>query len=136
MRQTASMRAALHDSTPTWHNPRILLTLLLIFLCGMAAGAVVMRARAYSQVRASGAFYKEGGKVITLNKFRKELSLTEDQAKEFEIVLDDFLVYYQTLQTQMDDVRADGKKRIMRILTPDQKVKFEQMISELQGRIR
>jgi hypothetical protein len=47
-------------------------------------------------------------------------------------VLDDFVMYYQTLQAQMDDVRATGKSRIMKILHDDQQQKFERMLADLQ----
>jgi hypothetical protein len=42
--------------------------------------------------------------------------------------------YYQTLQAQMDEVRADGKERIVRILKPDQQERFQRIISDLQAR--
>ena len=49
-------------------------------------------------------------------------------------VLDDFMTYFQTLQAQMDDVRATGKQRIMKILNEDQKQRFEKLLSKLQTR--
>jgi hypothetical protein len=78
--------------------------------------------------------WRENGKEIALQKFRKELNLTPDQEREMRTVLDDFVTYYQTLQAQMDDVRATGKQRILKILKDDQKQKFEKMIEELQNK--
>jgi hypothetical protein len=43
-------------------------------------------------------------------------------------------MYYQTLQAQMDDVRATGKQRILRILREDQKQRFEKLIGEIQSK--
>jgi hypothetical protein len=80
----------------------------------------------------SGPYWKEGGREISLQKLKKDLDLTPDQANEMEVVLDDFMMYYQTLQAQMDDVRATGKQRIFKLLREDQKQKFERMIGELQ----
>jgi hypothetical protein len=60
------------------------------------------------------------------------LNLTPDQAGQIASVLDDFMMYYQTLQAQMDDVRATGKNRIMKLLNDDQRQKFEHMLSDLQ----
>jgi len=34
----------------------------------------------------------------------------------------------------MDEVRASGKERILRILNPEQRKKFEKTMSELQAR--
>ena len=44
------------------------------------------------------------------------------------------MMYYQTLQAQMDEVRASGKERIVRVLNPEQREKFGRMISDLQNR--
>ena len=73
---------------------------------------------------------------MTLNKFKRELNLTPDQAAEIEASLDEFVNYYQSLQVQMDDFRAYGKQRIMKVLTPEQKVKFEEMLSDMQAKLR
>jgi len=124
------------DRAP-WQNPRIIYTLLFVFLSGAAAGALAMRFTVSAErhpPRGSGPSWKEGPREISLQKFRKELDLSPDQEHEMETVLDDFVTYYQTLQAQMDDVRATGKQRILRILKDDQKQKFEKMIGELQNK--
>ena len=51
-------------------------------------------------------------------------------------MIDEFVLYYQNLQGQMDDFRADGKERILRVLTPEQREKFNRKMSELNARIR
>jgi len=119
----------------SWRNPRILLTLFLVFLAGGTSGALVMRYGIHGWVsQASGPYWKEGGKEISLQRFKRELELTPEQAEQMETVLDDFVLYYQTLQTQMDEVRSSGKERIVRILNPEQRKRFERMMSELQSR--
>ena len=115
-------------------NPRILMTLLLVFLAGAAAGALGMRYGLHAIPLKPGPYWKEGGKEISLQRFKRELDLSPEQAEQMETVLDDFVLYYQTLQTQMDEVRASGKERILRILNPEQRKKFEKTMSELQAR--
>jgi hypothetical protein len=115
-----------------WRNPRILYTLICVFLCGGVAGAVAMRFGLTPERHVGGAYWKEGAREISLQKFKKELDLSPEQAKDMETVLDDFMMYYQSLQAQMDDVRAIGKTRILKILREDQKTKFEKMIGEIQ----
>ena len=115
-----------------WRNPRILYTLLGVFLCGAVAGAVTMRFGFSPERHVGGAYWKEGAREISLQKFKKELDLTPEQTKDMETVLDDFMMYYQSLQAQMDDVRATGKSRILKILREDQKAKFEKMIDDVQ----
>jgi Spy/CpxP family protein refolding chaperone len=85
-------------------------------------------------VPTAGPYWKEGGKEISLQRFRRELDLTAEQAGQMEAVLDDFVLYYQTLQTQMDEVRASGKDRIVRILNPEQRKRFEKMVADAQAR--
>jgi len=43
-------------------------------------------------------------------------------------------MYYQTLQEQMNEVRSNGKSRILQILNDDQKQKFSRMISDVQSK--
>jgi hypothetical protein len=121
------------DSRPApWKNPRIVYTLLLVFLSGAVAGALTMRFGFQPERHRSGPYWKEGGRDISLQRFKSELNLTPDQAGQIASVLDDFMMYYQTLQAQMDDVRATGKNRIMKLLNDDQRQKFEHMLSDLQ----
>ena len=121
----------------TWKNPRLVLALSLIFLCGAIAGAITMGTvfRHWpAGLPRPGLSWKESGKEISLQRFRKELNLTAPQADQLETILDDFMMYYQMLQSQMDEVRATGKGRILRILNDDQKRKFERMLSDLQAK--
>jgi uncharacterized membrane protein len=116
----------------SWQNPKVALTLLLVFLCGAAAGAVGMRFTSVAAAAKPVPAWKDGGRDVTLQRFKKELKLNGKQAAELEEVLDDFMKYYQTLQAQMDEVRANGKERILGVLDDSQKEKFNQMMGELQ----
>lgn len=127
------MRGATGDCGPTWHTPRVLTVLLLVFLCGAAAGALATR---MISPRMPAAAWSAGGREWTLDLMKKELELTPEQAAEIETVLDEFVLYYQNLQGQMDDFRAEGKKRILRALTPEQRKKFEKMVGKLNAKLR
>lgn len=121
------------DRRPTWHHPKVLVLLLVVFLCGGAAGSLVTR---LISPRSTASAWKDGGKTFTLEMLKKDLDLTPEQAAQIETVLDEFVLYYQNLQGQMDDFRADGKERILRVLTPAQREKFNRKMSELSARIR
>lgn len=127
-----SVRSGTGDCGPTWHTPRVLAVLLLVFLCGAAAGALTARMFTPRMPAAWGA----GGREWTLDLMKKELQLTPEQAAEIETVLDEFVLYYQNLQGQMDDFRAEGKKRILRALTPEQRKKFEKMVGKVNAKLR
>lgn len=78
--------------------------------------------------------WQAGTKERTLERFKQELNLTPEQSVQVEEILDDFVMYVQTLQAQMDDVRATGKQKILACLTPEQREKFLSMMKELQPR--
>ena len=53
-----------------------------------------------------------------LQKFRTDLNLTPAQTEKISLVLDDYRHYYQSVQDQLDDIRATGKMRILQELDP------------------
>jgi hypothetical protein len=112
---------------PTWQNPRILCILLLVFLCGSMAGAVAMRLGFGRTYRRDPTSWTQE---ISLDRFKRELNLSADQARQMEVVLNDFVMYYQTLQEQMIEVRASGKNKILQVLNEEQKQKFLHMIDQ------
>jgi hypothetical protein len=120
-------------SQAPWQNPRILYTLIFVFLSGAVAGAITMRL-GFAPERHRPVYSTAAGKEISIQRFRTELNLNAEQCKEFETVLDDFMMYYQSVQAQMDDVRATGKQRILLILNDEQKQKFEKMVSDFQDK--
>jgi trans-aconitate methyltransferase len=77
-------------------------------------------------------FSHEGGKESTVQRFRSELDLTPAQTEQLELILDDYFTYYATVQAQLDDVRASGKHKLLRLLNDDQKRRFERLMAELQ----
>jgi hypothetical protein len=113
-----------------WRNPRILSTLLFVFLSGAVAGALTMRMGLRPERHRIGPYWNEGGKEISLQKFKKELDLDPNQTGQLETILDDFMSYYASLEAQLTDVRSTGKRRILRILNEDQKQKFERMLTD------
>lgn len=119
-----------------WRNPKVVGLLALIYLCGVITGFIILRyANASAGTRAGvGHYWTSGGKEMSLQKWKKELDLTPAQAAEMETVLDDFVMYYDTLQAQMDEVRASGKAKIEQILNERQRQKFDKMLLEFQNR--
>jgi Spy/CpxP family protein refolding chaperone len=65
-----------------------------------------------------------------LNRCKKELNLTVEQAGKMSKVLDDYKMYYQNLQEQLEEVRATGKGEILKILDEGQRQKFEKLAAE------
>jgi len=119
----------------SWRNPRILALLLLIFLCGALAGAITVRAGLHERLHRNTSlpYWQSGRQEFSYETLRKELNLTPDQADRLKVILDDFVKYHDDLQAQIEDVRATGRNRIVQILTPEQRAKFEQLSQQLSG---
>jgi hypothetical protein len=71
-----------------------------------------------------------------LLKFKSQLGLSPAQSDKIAKVLEDYTQYYQSLQDQLDDVRATGKTQILQILDPQQRGKFEEMMNELAPQLQ
>jgi Spy/CpxP family protein refolding chaperone len=88
-----------------------IISFLLVFLCGGLAGALAMnlviRQRTPKPLN------------ISLQEW-KQLDLTEEQKRQVTSILDDFSHFY-------DNLLADGNTRVLRILTPAQRKKFDEL---------
>jgi Spy/CpxP family protein refolding chaperone len=116
---------------PTWQNPRILTTLVLVFLAGAMAGAIGMRAGLHKELQRSAAYWKGDKAEFSYDLLKRELDLTPDQSERLKTILDDFVKYHDDLEIQIEDVRATGRNRIVQILTPAQRKRFEQLSGQL-----
>jgi Spy/CpxP family protein refolding chaperone len=129
-KRTANASGALRKAP--WREPRILSTLFLVFLAGAASGALSMRLGLHDRLRGSvSSAAREPSREAVLRKFQSELDLTGDQSEKLAMVLDDYRQYYQSLQDQLEDLRSTGKNRILEILNPDQRDRFEKMMNDL-----
>jgi hypothetical protein len=119
---------------PLWLSPRVVLSIFLVFSAGALVGALTMRWNLLREENRPTAFYTVDGKPVALDQLVQELHLDATQAQELQMMLDDFVMYVQMLQTQMEEVRASGKSRILGILDEEQRTKFEKMMGEMEAR--
>lgn len=116
----------------SWQNPRILVLLLLVFLCGALAGALAMRSSVHTRLHRAQAYWKDDtSQLFSYSKLQKELNLTPEQSDRLKMILDDFAKYHEDLEAQIEDMRATGKNRIIQMLTPEQRKKFEELSKQL-----
>jgi uncharacterized membrane protein len=101
-------------------------SLVLVFLCGAVFGVVVMSVTGRLH-NAHGAPPPAAGLSMSVAEWKQGLDLTADQTVQLTSILDDFARYY-------DNVLADGNSRIMQILNPEQRRKFEQMLRDHKQR--
>ncbi len=116
----------------SWQNPRILALLLLIFVCGALAGALSMRSSLHNKLHRGAPYWKDdSAQLFSYDKLKKDLNLTSEQSERLKTILDDFVKYHEDLETQIEDMRATGKNRIVQMLTPDQRRQFERLCNQL-----
>lgn len=95
-----------------------IISLLLVFLCGAALGAVAM---SYWTHRQPVHVVRAAGMNMSVDELKQQLNLTDEQTRQMTSVLDDFSHYY-------DDVLSFGSAKIMVILNEDQKARFRELI--------
>jgi hypothetical protein len=115
-----------------WQNARVLSTLMLVFLAGAASGALWMQLGLHEKLhRAVSTPSPAPTRDVLLQRFNTELGLSQDQSHKIANVLADYSQYYQSLQDQLDDVRATGRTQILQILNPDQRDRFEKIMNDM-----
>ena len=121
----------LRHGNASWSNPRVLSTLAVIFLCGTAFGAAITRAYIHSRWTAQAASPPaiERARHVGLGNLKTRLNLTPAQEQEITKILDDYGKFYQNIEDEREDVAEYGKRRILNALTPEQRVRFNEMIA-------
>jgi hypothetical protein len=116
----------------SWSNPRVLLTLTLIFLCGTAFGIAVTSRYYHSQRPPQAAVPSaiERARHVGLSNLKVKLNLTPSQEQTIMKILDDYGKFYQNIEDEREDVAQDGKKRILEVLTPDQRKLFNGIVGQ------
>src|SRR5215471_6673482 len=119
----------LNDARPTWPHPRILSILALVFLAGVFTGGTAMKYGLHQTMHRESGFGK-ANKEELLSRCKRELNLTDDQSRQVSDIIDNTASYYQTLQDQLSDVKADSLSKIRALLNDEQKQKFERLVNE------
>lgn len=95
-----------------------IVSLVLVFLCGGILGALAMR---YAHPRIHAASQPAPvGLHLSIGELKRNLDLSEEQVHKLTSILDDFGHYY-------DNLLADGNTRILEVLTPDQRQRYEKL---------
>ena len=123
---------------PRWfEKSRAPVYILLIFLCGVAAGALASnlwtgwaRGREAAQADSTPQLSRTQR---TVERFTENMSLTPDQARKLSVLLDEMRGQYRDGE---DAIRAEGRDRIREILTDEQRLQYEEMIAAADERRR
>jgi len=109
-------------------DPKVacMVALTLVFLCGAAAGAVIMNFGVHNRLH-QASFDTVAGRELYFSRMKRELNLTPAQQEQMESILTDFWQYYRT-------VLSDSKFKVEQILNEEQRRKFERILQERQPR--
>lgn len=111
-----------------WQDSRVVTVLLLVFLAGAASGALAMRTGIHWRAARHAALPADSE--LTLGQLKKDLDLTPEQSEKLKSILDDMVNYRQ----EIESYRATGKYRILAILTPEQRKRFEELSKSMERR--
>lgn len=120
----------------SWRNPKVLRVLLLVFVAGGLTGAVTFRVarmifrREVVAAAPNAPSLRDKEKAMAM--LQRELSLTEAQSLQVGLILDDYKRYYGNIQDQVEEIRATGKGKILKVLDPQQRAKFEKLAEGLK----
>src|SRR3954451_1766416 len=115
----------LREDDASWHNPKVLLILALIFMCGLGTGSAVTQYVVHSKIARSKSMASR------LKDLKTSLMLTPDQQQIVNKELDDYAKYYQNIEEERANVARYGKERIFKVLTPEQQQKFNLLFEHL-----
>lgn len=116
-----------------WREPRILFVLLMVFVAGSVAGALTMRYEIHDRLHRPSALFPNAPN-LSLDQMKSDLNLTPDQTERLKSILDDMVKYKVDMEAEIESFRATGRERIVQMLTPEQRKRFERLSENLAGR--
>ena len=123
---------------PKWlEKSRAKVYLLLIFLCGMAGGAVATNLWIHwghdRDRNVAQAAPPRNRTQRTVERFTRDLTLTPEQAQQLTAILDETRQKYRA---EEDATRREARNRIRAILNDEQRAIYEEIIAHADKRRR
>ena len=118
---------------------RAALFLVLVFLCGLLAGAVATNLwvdREPGTVRFRMDSPSSSRRQRAVERFARRLNLTPEQATQLNQILDEVRDAYQEQELVIERLRQEAPARIREILDDEQKAEFDEMLSRGDRRRR
>jgi hypothetical protein len=116
----------------TWSHPKVMTALLVVFLAGAASGAIAFRSISRNTLTGKAKVMRTMDRRELMDYFRRELALDDAQRHRVESLLEDHFKMLQMLGAQTEEVRVHGRESIAKLLSEDQRRKFETLMSEWQ----
>jgi Spy/CpxP family protein refolding chaperone len=116
------------------NNRKAVLLVLVLFVLGIALGSLgtyVVTTRVLA-ARPQGAVARNPGHMAM---FTRDLNLSPDQQTQIQAIMNDTRARYAELHQKLDpeyeQVRQQGRERIRKALTPEQRPKFEDLLRQM-----
>jgi Spy/CpxP family protein refolding chaperone len=116
----------------TWSHPKVITALLVVFLAGAASGAIALRTLSRNTLTGKAKAMRSMDRKELMDYFRREMDLNDNQRQRVESLLEDHFKMLQMLGAQTEEVRVHGRESIAKLLTGEQRKKFEGLMSEWQ----
>lgn len=103
--------------------------LAIVFVAGLSTGVLGVRAfdRHSGSTVAGGSL--EVQTEVAIERLNRDLDLSLDQQQKLQIILDEHIMLEADLLSQMRTLQQQGRSEILQVLTPDQKAKFDSMVT-------
>ncbi len=113
---------------------RVVLYFAVTFLLGVLVGGgglLLMRKHQHHRHRPN---FSE--RIAT--HLERELSLRADQSQQARLIIDESFAKYhdirENMRLQIKDLRENARERIEKVLTPEQRERFDQMVDKFEER--
>jgi Spy/CpxP family protein refolding chaperone len=105
----------------------------VVFLLGAALGGMLGYVFAHHTAMAAPAQMNEAERrAQKVQRLTQELNLAADQQRQLEAIIasvqGQYKVIHQSTEPQINEVRQKGREQIRAILTPEQKMRFEEFL--------
>jgi hypothetical protein len=117
-----------------FYKGKICGVLFVVFLCGVAAGAVALRvyqAAVPSSPAIAGTLDPASDPSAAVEHLRDELGLDDEQYSRVHGVLDHCIMQEADMVSRIQALRTEGRERIEKILNDQQREQFRTLLHEL-----
>jgi hypothetical protein len=112
-----------------FYKGKIVGVFLVVFICGMAAGGVGMKAYIDHAEPQPTAVELDRTREV-MGRLKAELHLDDNQFSQVRGVLDECIMYEADMLSQIETLRSDGRTRIEKILDDEQRKTFRTVFIE------
>lgn len=105
--------------------------LAIVFAAGLATG--ILGVRAYDR-RSSPAVVEnplEQQTEVAIERLNRDLELSARQQEDLKVILDEHIMMEADLMSQMRALQQQGRDEILKVLTSEQKAKFESLVTPI-----